>query len=69
MIRNDKWKLVHFVDEEHGLLIDLENDPDEFNNLWDDSGHHEVKNELLMTLLNWRIKSGVQTHNLFSEYR
>ncbi|MBH53961.1 MAG: arylsulfatase [Opitutaceae bacterium] len=69
MIRNDKWKLVHFVDEEHGLLIDLENDPDEFNNLWDDSGHHEVKNELLMTLLNWRVKSGVQTHNLFSEYR
>jgi arylsulfatase len=69
MIRNNKWKLVHFVDEEYGLLIDLEKDPDEFNNLWDDPDHAATKNELLLTLLNWRVRSGVQTQDLWKEHR
>ena len=69
MIRNDKWKLVHFCDADYGLLIDLENDPDEFNNLWDDPDHAAIKNELLITLLNWRVRSGVQTQNLWEEHR
>ncbi|MDA0345838.1 MAG: sulfatase-like hydrolase/transferase [Verrucomicrobia bacterium] len=69
MIRNDRWKLVHFVDETYGMLIDLENDPNEFNNLWDEPEHASVKNELLMKLLNWRIRSGVETQNLWAEHR
>lgn len=69
MIRNDKWKLVHFVDESYGLLIDLEKDPDEFNNLWDDPKYASIKNELLVTLLNWRVRSGVQTQDLWKEHR
>ena len=69
MIRNDKWKLVHFVDATYGLLIDLENDPDEFNNLWDDPDCASVKNELLLTLLNWRVRSGVETQDLWAQHR
>ena len=69
MIRNDRWKLVHFCDADYGLLIDLENDPDEFNNLWDDPDHAAIKSELLITLLNWRVRSGVQTQDLWKEHR
>jgi arylsulfatase A-like enzyme len=58
MIRQDNWKLVHFVDYEEGQLFDLDNDPDEINNLWDDVGHAQVRSELINQILKWRIESG-----------
>jgi arylsulfatase A-like enzyme len=69
MVRSKRWKLVHFVDTDEGQLFDLENDPDEFNNLWDSSEAAEQKRELLDVLLNWRINSAYQTRSLFSQWR
>lgn len=58
MVRQDNWKLVHFVDCEEGQLFNLDADPDEINNLWDDTGHADVRAELITQILKWRIESG-----------
>lgn len=45
MVRSGKWKLVHY----EGLrpqLFDLENDPDEFEDLGNSPGHTEIRNQL-----------------------
>ena len=59
MARTKDLKLVHFVGESYGQLFDLVNDPEEVNNLWDDPAHAARKEELLQTLLTWRIRSGL----------
>ena len=41
--------MVHFLDEPFGQLFDLENDPGEVDNLWDDPAYVESKRELLDT--------------------
>jgi len=69
MIRSDKWKLVHFLDQSYGQLFDLEADPGEVHNLWDDERHGEIKNTLLQAMLNWRTASAFNTRGLFAEYR
>ena len=57
MIRKDKWKLVHFVDSEEGQLFDLEADPRESRNLWEDTEAETIKQALLLDMLSWRIQS------------
>ncbi|MCA9059986.1 MAG: sulfatase-like hydrolase/transferase [Planctomycetaceae bacterium] len=61
MVRNDDFKLVHFVDEDDGMLIDLRNDPEETNNLWSDPNFAAQKEALLAELREWRIRSFVRT--------
>lgn len=61
MVRDDRWKLVHFVDEEDGQLFDLETDPNEMVNLWRDPGSEAQKQRLLTELREWRIRSLVHT--------
>ena len=69
MVRSDDWKLVHFVDSEDGQLFDLQDDPGEVNNLWDDPAHADRKRDLLGVLLNWRIQSDVNTAEWAAEWR
>ena len=69
MIRGERYKLVHFAGEEYGLLFDLETDPGEVHNRWDDEALADVKRELLAALLNWRLESTLQTRDLFQDYR
>ena len=69
MIRDERWKLVHFLDQDYGQLFDLAADPGEINNLWDDAALADVKRSLLDRMLNWRIESGLKTRNLFQEHR
>lgn len=69
MIRSEKWKLVHFLDQTYGQLFDLENDPNEIHNLWDDTAHSETKQLLLTEMLNWRTQSTFHTRNLYKDYR
>ena len=61
MVRSAAWKLVHFLDEPHGQLFNLVNDPEEVHNLWDDPTHAAQKQELLDVLREWRIRSQVRT--------
>ncbi|MBD3674353.1 MAG: sulfatase-like hydrolase/transferase [Planctomycetaceae bacterium] len=69
MVRNHEWKLVHFLDEPHGQLFNLSEDPDELKNLWNDDKSAAVKQEMLGVLREWRIRSGVETADWSSEWR
>ena len=57
MVRKGMWKLVHFVDFDEGQLYDLETDPKETRNRWDDPDCAGKKQELLLEILAWRIRS------------
>lgn len=47
MFRDDRYKLVLYHGHGLGELYDLKEDPEEFNNLWDNLGYHTVKTGLM----------------------
>ena len=47
MIRDGRYKLITYHGHELGELFDLENDPNEFRNLWDDPEYAEVRFHLM----------------------
>jgi arylsulfatase A-like enzyme len=47
MWRTRRYKLCVYPGLEHGELFDLESDPHEFDNLWDDPAHAQTRFELL----------------------
>ena len=57
MIRDQQWKLVHFLDSEDGQFFNLQLDPREIENLWDDPAHAGVKRSLIGEILRWRTKT------------
>ena len=61
MVRTERYKLVHFVDSAEGQLFDLQADPRETVNLWDDPGFAEIRRSLTMKILEWRIQSDRKT--------
>ena len=69
MIRGERFKLVHFANEDYGQLFDLETDPGETHNRWGDEALADVKRELLDALLNWRLESALRTRDLFQDHR
>ncbi len=69
MIRTPHRKLVHFLGHSDGQLFDLDADPKEYKNLWNDPGHAVVKRDLFATLFEWRIESGHRTRDWAAEYR
>ena len=69
MVRDERWKLVHFVDEDEGQLFDLESDRDEMVNLWRDPASVGEKNRLLTELREWRIRSLVHTASWAGSFR
>jgi arylsulfatase A-like enzyme len=69
MVRSEKWKLVHFLGEPFGQLFNLEEDPGELHNLWDDPAYEAKKRELLDTLREWRIRSRYETRDWSASWR
>jgi arylsulfatase A-like enzyme len=53
MMRGERWKLVYYIGQEAGELYDLETDPDELWNRWNDPACREDKQALLVHLLDW----------------
>src|SRR5688572_5917078 len=41
-IRTDRWRATFYPDASHGELFDLQNDPGEFENRWDDPACRDV---------------------------
>ncbi len=60
MYRTRRWKLVVYHGNDVGELYDMENDPDEFENLWDSADHAETKAGLVLKSFN----RTVMTQNL-----
>jgi arylsulfatase len=52
MYRTARYKLVTYHRENLGELFDLENDPHEFENLWDHSDYRELKAQLVLESFN-----------------
>lgn len=61
MVRDKKWKLVHFAGEDEGQLFDLEKDPNELEDLWGNPATKEQKNQMLAVLREWLVQSNVRT--------
>jgi len=51
-LRGQKWRFTYYPGKEYGELYDLENDPSEFVNLWDDRKLDNLKEELTRRLLD-----------------
>ncbi|RJT06812.1 sulfatase [Halococcus sp. IIIV-5B] len=69
MIRTENWKFVHFVDNEAGQLFDLDQDPEEEKNLWDDPDTKAIRDRFHERLLNWRLNSGLRTADWAAAFR
>lgn len=50
-LRTEQWAITFYTNSSHGLLYNLEDDPLELYNMWDDPAHRGVKAELLQELL------------------
>ncbi|MGA1197780.1 MAG: sulfatase/phosphatase domain-containing protein, partial [Candidatus Latescibacterota bacterium] len=48
----DRYKLTVYYGQDYGELFDLQEDPGEVNNLWNDAGSQNLKMELTRKLLH-----------------
>lgn len=51
-IRNHEWRFTVHSGAGTGELYDLKNDPDEFENRWDDPAFREIRSDLTLALLD-----------------
>ncbi len=58
-IRTNRYKLIHFYyDIDEWELFDLQNDPNEMNNIYDDPKYSEIKEQMHKKLSELRVKYG-----------
>lgn len=69
MVRDDRWKLVEFVDSPEGQLFDLAADPDEEYSLWDSPEHAEIKAQLKDAISRWRAEAALQSAGWAASFR
>jgi arylsulfatase len=61
MVRDDRYKLVEFIDHEDGQLFDLDDDPQEERSLWDSAEHAGIRTHLSGVIARWRAESALHT--------
>ena len=61
MVRTSNWKLVHFIDQPHGQLFDLTNDPGELRNRFEDPEVRDQRDHLVRVMTEWRMRSNAKT--------
>lgn len=69
MVRDDTAKLVHFKGVDYGQLFDLETDPEEVNNLWDNPDYAATKQRMMNALCNWLVDSNYDTRDVYAAAR
>jgi arylsulfatase A-like enzyme len=62
MVREGPWKLNVFHSTSEGQLFDLESDPEEQVNLWSDPGKADVRQRLLLRMMNWMVQTEQAYH-------
>lgn len=60
-IRTRKWKFSYYQNRPYGELYDMESDPWEKVNLWDDGAYKDVKYELMRKLMDRLIDMGTRS--------
>lgn len=53
-VATKRWKLEYYFEERRGRLFDRQADPLETADLFDEPVYLEIRNELVVALLNWR---------------
>ena len=48
---NEQYKITVYYKDDFGEIFDLKNDPAEINNLWDDPAYLELKQKLMLKML------------------
>jgi len=56
-IRSPEWALTYHANRKDGLLYNLQDDPQELYNLWNDDAYQSIKSHLLEDLLNQNIQA------------
>ena len=69
MVRDERYKFVEFVDHEDGQLFDLDEDPHEMVNLWDDPARREDRERLSRVISRWRAESELHTASWTAAFR
>lgn len=69
MVRDDRYKLIEFVDDTDGQLFDLARDPNETRNLWDSDEHRATRDGLRRTIATWRAESELHTAGWAASFR
>lgn len=54
---NERYKITVYRNHDHGELFDLQKDPGEINNLWDEPDARSVKAELLLEFMQATLRS------------
>ena len=62
------WKLTCYAGKPYGEFFDLNNDPDELHNLWQDPGYAGVRQELKEVMLDTIIKNASLREPRFDVY-
>lgn len=62
MRRDREWKVVYYLDDEHGELYNLLEDPQERNNLWEEEQYREKREELVRAILKWEVRGSLKAH-------
>jgi uncharacterized sulfatase len=65
-IRNDRWKMIHYRNRPYGELYDLEQDPWERMNLWDEAAMIGIKQQLYSLMTNQLIELGEKSHSVWN---
>ena len=53
MARTEGWKLVFYPGQVYGELYDLQRDPNELHNLYDDPGCAEARGDMVERMMHW----------------
>ncbi|WP_171212556.1 sulfatase-like hydrolase/transferase [Ruegeria sp. HKCCA5426] len=61
MVANKKWKLIHCEGGHRPLLFDLENDPNELNDLGGSADHEDVIADMYSHLFRWTRRQSQRT--------
>ncbi|MDN5655229.1 MAG: DUF4976 domain-containing protein [Kocuria sp.] len=69
MVRDDRYKLVEFSDHEQGQLFDLETDPHEEHDRFDDPDYAEVRSRLHEAIHRWWAQSAMHTATWAKDFR
>lgn len=62
MLRGKRFKLVHYPQQEYGELYDIQEDPLEMHNLYDDPAYAHIRAELQIALLDRLIEMEAPRH-------